>query len=512
MKSNLSYYFSIFLRRIHYFLIVFLTVAAVSITLAKILPPSYVSEARLLVEPPQIPGQLQAPTVQIGAAEELQIIEQQLMTRTNLLAIAREKKVFDDLGAMTADDIVRKMRKATGIRRIAGRGQATLMYISFTSKNPKTSADVTNEYVTLILQNNAKTRAERATNTLEFFQTEVERLGKKLQEQSAAITEFKNANIDALPDTLQYRLNQQTVLQDRLSSVERQISSLEEQRRSLVDIYNKTGQVGNANTANMTPEQRTLLNLQDQLRQALALYSPENPKVKIIQAQITQQEKIVAGQVAAGTSNPQSPTTLLDINLASIDAQIKLLKDQQAQISQQLSDLKDTLDRTPANSIKLGGLNRDYQNTQQQYNAAVNSLQQASMGERIEVLSKGQRIAILDPATVPNRPASPNRLLIGAGGTVFGFLLGLGLVFLMEFLNKSIRRPVDITRGLGITPIATIPYVRTPMELVVRRAGFVAIMAVVIVGIPAVLYAIHTFYMPLDLIYDRVAQKINGLL
>ena len=434
------------------------------------------------------------------------------MTRTNLLKIAREFKAFDDIGAMTNDEIVAAMRSATNINRIAGRGQATLMYISFSSKYPEVAAGVANEYVTLILQNNAKTRAERATNTLEFFQTEVERLGKTLQEQSAKITEFKNANIDALPDTLNYRLNQQTVLQDRLATVERQISSLEEQRRSLIDIYNKTGQVGSATGANLTPEQKTLKQLQDQLRQAMAVYSPENPKVKLIEAQIAQQKEIVAGQIASGSKDPQSPTTLLDINLASMDTQIKLLADQRDQITQQLADLKDTLERTPANSIRLGGMNRDYQNTQQQYNAAVNSLQQASMGERIEILSKGQRIAVLDPATVPNEPASPNRLLIGAGGTVLGLILGLALVFVLEFLNKAIRRPVEITKGLGITPIATIPYVRTPMEHVIRRAGFVAALAVVVVGIPAILYAIHTYYMPLDLIYDRVAQKIHGMI
>ena len=297
-----------------------------------------------------------------------------------------------------------------------------------------------------------------------------------------------------------------------MATVDRQIFSLEEQRRSVVDVFEKTGQVGNAAGVAVTPEQATLNDLRDSLRQALALYSPENPNVKIIEAQIAKQEEIVASQIGSTTEDPNSPTSVLDINLAGIDAQIRLLKTQREQIGEQLAALKETLERTPANSIKLDALERDYQNTQAQYNAAVNSLSQASMGERIEVLSKGQRIVVLDNATVPTRPDGPNRKLIAAGGILLGAGLGLGMVILLEFFNKSVRRPTDITKHLGIAPIATIPYIRTPFELVIRRAAFAAVLLVIIVGLPAAVYAVHTYYMPLDLLYEKVARKVGGLI
>jgi len=508
MKSTLTFYGALFLRRIHIFLIVFLLVAAVSITLARILPPVYLAQAQLLVESSQIPNQLAAPTVQTGPAEELQIIERRLMTRLNLLNIARSEKVFENIDEMTADQIVKKMRSATNIRRMTGRAQATLMNVAFSADRGDIAARVVNQYVTLILQDSTAIRTERAGNTLEFFRGEVDRLGKILQTQSDKILRFKNANVDALPTTLNYRLNQQTVLQGQLSSVDRQLSVLQEQRRRVVEIYNATGNVVGA-TNNLTPEERTLAQLQDNLTKALAVYSPENPKVKLIKAQIVQQQAVVASRSTNPVANPNSSTTVLDVNLAGIDAQIDLLTSQKEQVTTQLAGLKDTIDRTPANAIKLSALDRDYQNTQQQYNGAVRSLSQASMGERIELLSKGQRIAIIDPATAPSEPDSPNRILIGAGGTAFGALLGIALIGLLEFVNNSIRRPTDIIKQLGITPIATVPYVRTPMELVTRRAGFVLFFAMIVVGVPAALYAVHTYYMPLDLIYERVSTTIR---
>jgi uncharacterized protein involved in exopolysaccharide biosynthesis len=100
MKSEIRFYFAVFVRRLHYFLVVFTLVSAASLTIAKILPPVYQSRARLLVESSQIPIELAAPTVRTGAPEALEIIEQRLMTRVNLLEIARAQNVFADIGTM----------------------------------------------------------------------------------------------------------------------------------------------------------------------------------------------------------------------------------------------------------------------------------------------------------------------------------------------------------------------------------------------------------------------------
>ncbi|MFV2002363.1 MAG: lipopolysaccharide biosynthesis protein, partial [Paracoccaceae bacterium] len=304
----------------------------------------------------------------------------------------------------------------------------------------------------------------------------------------------------------------QSVLQERAASVEREAVSLREQKRRLIEIFDATGRITGVAQNNLTPEQAQLARLEDELRRSLAIYSPENPKIKIIQAQIAQQESLVASASGIDPADSQSQATLMDIQLAAIDSRVDLLGEQRTRLEAQLVALLDSIQRTPANSIMLQSFDRDYQNIQQQYNTAVDRLAKAATGERIELLSKGQRIAILDPATAPSAPTSPNRALISIGGTVGGALLGLGLVVLLEILNASIRRPADITRRMGITPLATVPYIRTPMELVVRRAVFVLVFSVLAIGLPAALYVVHTYYLPLDLIYDRIAGKIGAVL
>ncbi|MGB5558830.1 MAG: lipopolysaccharide biosynthesis [Paracoccaceae bacterium] len=511
MNKEIKFYVAIFLRRVHYFLAVFGVVAVASFSLARLLPPSYDATAKLLVESAQIPGSLAESTVDTTGIEQLQIIEQRLMTRANLLDIARKFNVFDDSGTLTADAIVEAMRRSTSIRRTGGREQATLMTISFSSNKSVVTAGVVNEYVTLLLRDNLEMRAERATDTLQFFEQEVQRLDSELAGQSQKIIAFKNANSDALPETLSYRLSQQTLVQERIASFTREISGLREQKKRLNEMFEATGRVSAPIMDTLTPEQQQLAALQNELNRALVIYSPENPRIKILQAQVSQLESQIGALPTVG-SQTTTPQTLLDLQQVEIDTRIEQLEIQQSTAEAELKRLSETIDRTPENSIVLDGLNRDYANIQMQYNSAVGRLATAATGERIELLAKGQRIAVLEAATVPSKPTSPNRAMIAAGGTALGAALGGALVFLLEFMNRAIHRPRDITRHLGITPIATVPYIRTPMELVVRRAVFVAMFAVIVVGLPAALFAVHTYYLPLDLILDQVMTRLERLL
>ena len=84
---------------------------------------------------------------------------------------------------------------------------------------------------------------------------------------------------------------------------------------------------------------------------------------------------------------------------------------------------------------------------------------------------------------------------------------GLGLILLMEMLNRSIRRPVDLSAKLGIQPFATVPYIRTPGEVRRKRAAIIAALALIAVAIPVGLFLVHTYYLPLDLILGRASRQ-----
>ena len=465
---DLKFYWAVFLRRLPYFLVIVAFLTAGAVTVAMILPPVYTSSASMLVEPQQIPGELAQTTVPVNPYEQAQIIEQRLMTRANLLALAKRIGIYDDIDPpMSANAHGRRHQHAHHLHRLRARRHPRARHpgrhhhrrllhgadrASFANKGA-------NELVNLVLEENVKLRTGRANDTLEFFQSEVDRLSGELERQSEKITKFKTENFEALPDSLAERRNQQILEQERLIALQREESDLKNQRATVVWVFERTGRSATAGA--LSPEEEQLDALQNQLVQQRTIYAATQPAASgMLENQLAALQKLVdeqreARSVPGPDGKAAQPTSELDVELAPIDARLKFIAEDEATIQKTLDDLDKSIQATPANEQVLAGLERELANTQNQYNAAVANVGQAQVGERIEVLSKGERFSLIEQPNLPAKPSSPNRKLIAAAGMLGGIGAGLGLILLMEMLNHSIRRPVELTARLGIEPFAT---------------------------------------------------------
>ena len=516
MIGMVKFYWKLLLRRLPAMALLFLICTGLGLVLAVRLPTIYATSARLLVEAPQIAEDLAASTVQVEASEEIEIIRQQLLTRANLIDIANDLNVFASDRRMTPDQVVEEMRESTDIRAQGGgsRGapQPTLVDVGFRARTGQIAASVVNEYVTRITAANVRNRTGAAEDTLDFFEQEAERLAGELDLRSGRISEFQHENAGALPDGQTYRLDRQATLQERITGIGRDIAALQEQRRRLSDLFEATGRVGAADPRSVPPEERRLAELEEELAQALTVYSETNPRVVQLQARVDSARRALARTAPSADGEDgavDTQTAFFNLQLNEIDNRIAQLSEQLPPIEEELERLQDAIERTPLNAISLAGLQRDYENIRLQYDTAVARLSQASVGERIELTARGQRITLIEPANVPTSPDSPNRPVIAAMGVGAGLALAGGLFLLLEVLNGAIRRPGDIQRSLGIVPLATIPYIESRARRLWRRSGQILAMLIVLVGVPAALWAVDTYYLPLDLLTQRVLDRLG---
>lgn len=520
---DFKFYLSLFLRRLPYFLILLGIGSAIGVTLATVLPPIYVARAVLIVESQQIPEQLAATTVETQAVEQLQIIQQRILTRDSLLEMANRQQIYAPANGkpavqMAADEIVADLRRRISIVTTGGGGgrggpvQATIVTVSFKAPTAALSAAITNEIVTLILQENVEIRTNVAGQTLEFFVQEVDRLDQELSAQAAKILTFQQANLEALPDSLDFRRSQQAAAQERLLQLERDAAALRDRRDRLVTLYQTTGQVvDTAPTAALTPEQRQLQTLKDELSSALAVLSPTNPRIKLLETQIAALETTVTAQQAGGDTLSDQGVQLsaYDIQLADIDGQLTALDSLRTEITATMAALQTSIGATPGNAITLDTLNRDYANIRSQYDQAVANRARAETGDTIEALAKGQRISVIEQAIAPGAPESPNRPLTAAMGIGGGLVMGLAFVALLELLNRAIRRPVELTTKLGITPFGVLPNIRTKGEIMRRRVIIGAAFALVLLVLPAMLWFVQTRIMPLEQLLDQILVRFG---
>jgi uncharacterized protein involved in exopolysaccharide biosynthesis len=206
-QSNLrrpAYYWELLKRRKYYFAIPFVTVALVGTALAFIWPPTYLSEGKILVQSQLIPTELVRPTVTNAAQERIQVIEQRLMTRDNMVAIIDRFQLFPEKrNLMSVTQLVDLMKKKTTIAAInnslsfARRSDnPTIVFtVGFEDSDPAVAAKVANELVTRILNEDVRDRTSRASDTTKFLSREVDRLQAESAAIDAKIAQAKEAQL-----------------------------------------------------------------------------------------------------------------------------------------------------------------------------------------------------------------------------------------------------------------------------------------------------------------------------
>ena len=99
------------------------------------------------------------------------------------------------------------------------------------------------------------------------------------------------------------------------------------------------------------------------------------------------------------------------------------------------------------------GLQRNLTRLQGLYNLVFNRLQEVDISAGIQVES----VRILERALTPTGPLKPRNLQSLFLAALIGLGVGIGLIFLLEFMDDSIRFPEDATRSLGMPFLGLVP-------------------------------------------------------
>lgn len=514
--TDVRFYMSLLIRRLPYVLAVALSVLLLAIVATRSLPTVYRADARILAENPQIPAELARSTVLTGPAEQLRIVQQQVTARDNVLALANNLGIYAGLSKMPTDeDIVADMKTRISFEQMPLNepGGTIVLNVAFQATDSRMAANVANDIAAMILGRNQQQRTDRAGSTVKFFDQEVAKLGASLNQIEADILKFKNANKDTLPENLEFRRSQQSLLQGRLAALEQEEAELRSRRSNLIVTYANAGQMTGA--APVTPEQQMLADLNRALADQLAIFSEDSPSIKTLRTRIhTLQSRMVLSQPGPDEKDRKiessSPSSFgLDLQLSDIDDRLAAIAKEKADITRRVSDLTASITATPSSETVLNSLERNRENIQTQYNNAIARRAEASTGEQIEMRADGSRFSLLEAATPPVSPVSPRSKRIILLGAALGIGLGVGLIVILEMVNRTVRRPSELVRLFDALPLAVIPDIQTAGAQ--RRAFWHANAVIVFTTalVPSLMAAV--FYRePLRILLRRLLSNFSG--
>jgi len=197
--AGLAHYLAIAKRRLLYFLLPFVLVLGLGSFVIAIQVPIYLAEGKILVESQDIPADLVRPTVTDTANQRIQVIQQRIMTRDNLLMIINKYGLFaSERQWMSGTQLLDLMRERTKLQLVdldrptqRNNTLTIALTLSFEYEQPQAAMRVANEFLTLILSEDARTRTNRAADTTRFLAREVKRLEGELATIDARLGDLR---------------------------------------------------------------------------------------------------------------------------------------------------------------------------------------------------------------------------------------------------------------------------------------------------------------------------------
>jgi capsular exopolysaccharide synthesis family protein len=325
--------------------------------------------------------------------------------------------------------------------KVEGIVGTNLFTIKYRHTDPEMAQKVANALAEVFRANNVERTTQNSTRAEELLVREIAAYQEKIRHDTEAL--FNYAREKGLPPTNDSTLN---VEGQRLSDISRQLLEAENLRKNAQAIYTSAK---NSTDPYAIPEVRKserISNIEGRISQlkerkaALEVtYTKEWPEVKKIDASIKRLEDELQKEASESIAMLKA---VYEAQLAHENSVREMYVKQRGVTDQQTRD-----------QIEMAAYTQRLE-TNKQY---LNTLLQKQREVQIAQGDKGSEVRIENYSRVPGSPVGPPRLRNVIIALVLSLVAGIGLAFLLDFLDDTVKSLDDIDRYIHLPALAMIP-------------------------------------------------------
>lgn len=446
------------------------------------LPDRYTAEAVLVLVQPQITSRYVDPLTSMSNVDTVMSMQHEVLSTTRLVEVIRSVDgLFDpeDIQRLRADQLAARLRKDIDFSFIGPQGPGrdpNTFTLSFTAATPKLAYAVVSRLATMFIEENMKSRENRAGATASFLTERLASAQEKLNEQEQKLKDFKIKNSGQLPEQQQANLGALTDLRIQLQNTSGNLTRAQQQLRGAESVL-----------------ETRLTRVQTERTALLARLTPRHPDV----LKKDQEIEAIGGLMARARSGVAAPAGVSSVwddplmaqvksQIESTSAEIASLTDQETRLKSEIASYQGHLRIAPVREQELTGLLRDYELRKQEYTDLQTKQNHAQLTVSAEESHGGQQFRLVEPPMMPISPSGPGRLKLTLAAVAIGLLLGGAIAFLNGLRDQSFRTEEELKAQLSVPLVVSLPLIRTPSEeaslkwhRVIDWAGAVVVIIVV---------------------------------
>lgn len=454
------------------------------------MPSIYQSSSRIYVDTFSVlQPLLRGIAIQNDLKTQVQLMQQTLLSRPNLLEVAR--KTDYDLQVKSDAQMDGLLNRLQG-RTTVSSDRQNIFSISYQDTKPERARDVVQALLTIFVEGNLGRSRQDLNTAEEFIDRQITEYEARLLEAEDRLARFKQDNIDVVLGEGSY-LARARAATDLMEKLEQALAVAEAQRDHLRNELANIPETMPTDLLNAGPPDdtdRRIVEIDAQLRSLLSQYTDKHPDVVTLRRQM---ESLLAKQAAARKALAEAGETVAAENASygtpnPIYAQVKL---RQIEIETQIEDLRRRAasarreaealaakaEGVPRVEAEFQKLNRDYNIIKARHDELLSRRESARMSRSRDAVGQEVQYRMIEPPVVSSQPVGPNRPLFLTAVLVVAVVAGLGAGLALVMLDTSFSSMAELRSYTGLPVLGAVTDTRVRAgarfaDAVVLGAGF----------------------------------------
>ena len=438
-SSELEYkkYLQLLMRNKERFVIIALLLMTAVFVVSFVLPRKYQASSTVFIEKNVISELVKGITVTPSMEDTINVLTYEITSRTLLAKVVENLDM--NLGKAESDTeaLIKRLQMNTKVKV----KDKNLFTISYTDSNPEMARDFVNTLVRLYIEQNLSSKRGESYDATKFLSEQIDTFNEKLVKAEDQVNAYKRDKGGVISIDEGKLFEEINIAQQKLYDLELRRHQLEGMRQ----VTKKSND----------PLQSRLTALQKRLDELRIQYTDSYPEVLSIKGDI----ETVKAQMASRQGKESQPLDPQEV--AKIDSEISAIKITENGLRRYVATNRSLLQSIPAAKAGLDKLELEKQNQKNIYDQLFARHGQSEVSKQMEVQDKSTTFRIVDPALLPVKPSSPNRLQLMMMGILGGLAGSFGLLILLDQLDSSVK-DAGFIKAFGMPVLAIIPRMQDP--------------------------------------------------
>jgi polysaccharide biosynthesis transport protein len=314
-----------------------------------------------------------------------------------------------------------------------------IVKISVDHVDPAVAKRLVDGYAEVFITDNLDRRFEATSYARKFLEERLQQLKARLEESEKQLVKYaEDKGIIRLDDNKNLSATDLEAINTKLAEVRAELSK-KEQLWKQAQATNGLGLKQILDSEAIQSNRKLRTELAAEYQQKLAIYKPAFPAMTQLRNQIKELDRQVSSEVESIKQ--------------SIEAEYLASKDEERDLLTRLVGAKTDVVEQRNRSIEYNIIQREVDTNRTLYDGLLQRYKEIGVAGGVGT----NNISIVDKATQPRTPRSPNLKLNVALAFLFGLFLGGLIALALDYLDDSFRSPEDIEREVGLAVIGVVP-------------------------------------------------------